>query len=192
MFALISENNVVEIADKKFPVAKPLKWVKCDDSVKVGWFYIAKKFRQSLKSDEELFEEAKKKKIAEIKSIRDEKNIEPIIFGKASLINDSGKKTKKNSDFLFYTNRHQKNPSSDPDSIISRVLNIGAMPYFTKDENGNSVTVEITPEIAKSLLSKMTKRNDENFAKGKAIEKKINSAKTIEEIEAISWQENQQ
>ncbi len=187
MFALISENNVVEIADKKFPVAKPLKWAKCDESVKAGWFYVSKKFRQSLKSDEELFDEAKKKKIAEIKAIRDQKNIEPIIGNKAFLINDSGKKTKKISDFLFYTNRHQTNPSSDPDSIISRVINIGAMPYFTKDRSGNKITAELTPEIAKSLHHLMTKRNDDNYSKSKAIETKINSAKTIEEIEAISW-----
>ena len=187
MFALISENNVVEIADKKFLVAKPLKWVKCNESVQVGWFYVSKKFRQSLKSDEELLNEAKKKKTAEIKAIRDQKNIEPVIGNKAFLINDLGKKTKKTSDFLFYTNRHQTNPSSDPDSILSRILNIGAMPYFTKDENGNQITVELTPEIAKSLFVMMTKRNDDNFANSKAIEKKINSTKTIEEVEAISW-----
>ena len=106
MFALIFENNVVEIADKKFPVAKPLKWVKCNESVQVGWFYVSKKFRQSLKSNEELLNEAKKKKIVEIKATRDQKNIEPIIGNKAFLINDSGKKTKKTSDFLFCTNRH--------------------------------------------------------------------------------------
>ena len=187
MFALIFENNVVEIADKKFPVAKPLKWVKCNESVQVGWFYVSKKFRQSLKSNEELLNEAKKKKTAEIKSIRDQKNIEPIIGNKAFLINDSGKKTKKTSDFLFCTNRHQTNPSSDPDSIISRVLNIGAMPYFTKNINGNQITVELTPEIAKSLHQLMTKRNDDNYSKSKATEEKINLAKTIEEVEAISW-----
>ena len=187
MFALISENNVVEISDKKFPVAKPLKWLKCDSSVKVGWFYIGKNFKQSLKSDTEILDEAKKRKVEEIKAIRDQRNIEPIIGKKVFLINDSGKKIKKTSDFLFYTNRHQTNPSSDPDSILSRILNIGAMPYFTKDENGNPITIELTPEIAKSLFVMMTKRNDDNFANSKAIEKKINSAKTIEEIEAISW-----
>lgn len=185
MFALIFENKVVEISDKKFPVAKSLKWIRCNDSVKVGWFYSNKKFKQSLKSDSEILEEAKSKKISQIKSVRDQKNIEPIADCKAFIITKSGKKSVKSSYFLFYTNRHQTNPSSDPDSIISRVMNLGSMPYFTKDIKGNKITVELTPEIVKNLHQKLTARNDENFRHSNEVEAAIKNAKTFEEIEAI-------
>ena len=185
MFALIFENKVVEISDKKFPVSKSLKWIRCTDSVKVGWFYNNKQFKPTLKSDSEILEEAKSKKLSQIKSLRDQKNIEPISDCKAFLINKSGKKSAKSSYFLFYTNRHQTNPSSDPDSIISRVLNLGSMPYFTKDTKGNKITVELTSEIVKILHQKITERNDENFKSSNETEAAIKNAKTVEEIEAI-------
>ena len=130
-------------------------------------------------------EETKSKKISQIKSLRDQKNIEPILDCKAFLINRSGKKSVKNSYFLFYTNRHQTNPSSDPDSIISRVMNLGSMPYFTKDTKGNKITVELTSEIVKILHQKITERNDKNFKRSNEAEAAIKNAKTVEEIEAI-------
>ncbi len=185
MFALIFENKVVEISDKKFPVSKSLKWIRCNDSVKVGWFYSNKQFKPTLKSDSEVLEEAKSKKLSQIKSLRDQKNIEPISDCKAFIINKSGKKSVKSSHFLFYTNRHQTNPSSDPDSIISRVLNLGSMPYFTKDTKGNKITVELTSEIVKILHQKITERNDKNFKRSNETEAAIKNAKTVEEIEAI-------
>lgn len=139
---------------------------------------------------EDLLAKEKLTKIAQIKSIRDQKNIEPITDCKAFIINNLGKKTAKNSYFLFYTNRHQTTPSSDPDSIISRVLNFGAMPYFTEDTNGNKITVELTSKIVKVLQQRMTERNDNNYKRSSEIEAAIRDAKTIEEIEKISWSDS--
>lgn len=135
----------------------------------------------------DLFAKEKLTKIAQIKSVRDQKNIEPITDCKAYIINNSGKKTAKNSYFLFYTNRHQTTPASDPDSIISRVLNFGAMPYFTEDTNGNKITIELTSKIVKVLRQRMTERNDNNYKRSSEIEAAIRDAKTVEEIEKISW-----
>lgn len=190
MFALIFENKVVEIYDDKFPVAKSLKWIACNASVKVGWFYINEEFRQSLGSDLDILEEAKSKKISQIKSVRDQKNTEPLINHQAFIIDANGNVTAEESDFLFYTNRHQSNPTSDPVSIISRVLELGAMPYFTKDNVGNKVVVELTPTIASALHQSIATRNDSNYRICFATEAAIRNAATVEEVEAITWNEN--
>ena len=60
---------------------------------------------------EDLLAKAKLKKIAEIKSIRDQKNIEPITDFQAFLFDNEGNKTTQQSYFVFYTNRHQTNPA---------------------------------------------------------------------------------
>jgi hypothetical protein len=145
-----------------------------------SWVKANKKESQNFK-----IEGLRLKKICEIKAICDQKNVEPIIDCKAFVIGKTGKRTKKSSYFLFYTNRHPSNPSSDPDSIISRVMNLGSMPYFTKDRKGNKITVELTSEIVKILHQKITERNDENFKRSNETEAAIKNAKTVEEIEAI-------
>ncbi len=133
--------------------------------------------------------EAKVQKISEIKAARDQKNIEPITEFSAFVLDDEGKKTSQKSYFLFYTNRHQTNPNSDPDSIIARVLDLGAMPYFTKDLNGNKIAVDLTLDIAKSLRLAICQRNDTNYKISSSIEVKITDASTLEEVEAIGWSE---
>ena len=40
MKALIFENKVVDIVESEFPVASNMQWQDCDDSVKIGYFYI--------------------------------------------------------------------------------------------------------------------------------------------------------
>lgn len=186
MFALIFEKKVTEISQEKFPVAKPMQWVECDETVKVGWFYVNKQFRRGLTSDAEILALEKNQKISQIKSIRDQKNTEPITDHKASLLDYEGNKTSGKSYFLFYTNRHQANPTSDPDSIIARALDSGVMPYFTKDLQGNRITVELTSDIARSLRQSIAARNDQNYKACYAIEAAIREANTIEEVEAIS------
>lgn len=135
---------------------------------------------------EDLLAKAKLKKIAEIKSIRDQKNIEPITDFEAFLLDDEGNKTTQQSCFVFYTNRHQTNPASDPDSIISRALDLSTMPYFTKDIDGNKIVIELTSEIASLLRQRIAQRNNDNYKLSTAIEAEINNATTIEEIEAIT------
>lgn len=135
---------------------------------------------------EDFLAKAKLKKISEIKSIRDQKNIEPITDFEAFLFDEDGNKTEQKSYFIFYTNRHQTNPASDPDSIISRALNLSAMPYFTKDINGNKITIELTSEIAALLRQRIGQRNNDNYKLSSAIEAEINNSTTIEEVEAIT------
>ena len=135
---------------------------------------------------EDILAKTKLEKIAEIKSIRDQKNIEPITDFEAFLLNDEGNKTEQKSYFIFYTNRHQTNPASDPDSIISRALDLSAMPYFTKDIDGNKIIIELTPEVAALLRQRIAQRNNDNYKLSSVIEAEINNATTIEEIEAIT------
>ncbi|MBU6140456.1 MAG: hypothetical protein KGP29_02725 [Proteobacteria bacterium] len=135
---------------------------------------------------EDLLAKAKLKKIAEIKSIRDQKNIEPITDFEAFLLDDEGNKIEQKSYFIFYTNRHQTNPASDPDSIISRALDLSAMPYFTKDVNGKKITIELTSEIAGLLRQRIAQRNNDNYKLSSVIEAEINNSTTIEEVETIT------
>lgn len=135
---------------------------------------------------EDLLAKAKLKKISEIKSIRDQKNIEPITDFEAFLLDDEGNNTTQQSHFVFYTNRHQTNPASDPDSIISRALDLGSMPYFTKDLSGNKIAVELTSETAALLRQRIAQRNNNNYKLSSTIEAEINNATSIEEVETIT------
>lgn len=135
---------------------------------------------------EDLLAKAKLKKISEIKSIRDQRNIDPITDFEAFLFDEEGNKTEQKSYFIFYTNRHQTNPASDPDSIISRALDLSTMPYFTKDINGNKITIELTSEIAALLRQRIGQRNNDNYKLSSTIEAEINNSTTIEEVEAIT------
>jgi hypothetical protein len=129
--------------------------------------------------------ELKKEKISQIKLIRDQKNTEPLTDYKAFLIDDEGNKTAQESYFVFYTNRHQSNPASDPESIISRAIELRSMPYFTKDLEGKKITAELTAEIAVMLKQKIFERNNNNYKFSSSIEEAINKAQSIEELEEI-------
>jgi hypothetical protein len=90
---------------------------------------------------------------------------------------------------VFYTNRHQSNPASDPESIISRAIELGSMPYFTKDLEGKKITIELTAEIAALLKQRIFERNDNNYKVSGSIEEAINNTQSIEELEAIQLEE---
>lgn len=138
---------------------------------------------------EDQLPQLKLQKISQIKLIRDQKNTEPLTNYKAFLIDDEGNKTNQESYFVFYTNRHQTNPASDPDSIISRVTELGSMPYFTKDLEGKKITVELTAEIAALLKQRIFERNDNNYKVSSVVEEEINNAQSIEELQAIQLEE---
>lgn len=137
---------------------------------------------------EDILAKTKLEKIAKIKSIRDQKNIEPIIDQQAFLVDENGATTSQQSYFVFYTNRHQTNPASDPEAIISRTIALGSMPYFTKDSEGKQITIELTAEIATILRQRISERNDSNYKLSSMVEAEILEAETIEEVEAISNQ----
>ena len=137
---------------------------------------------------EDILAKTKLEKIAKIKLIRDQKNIEPITDQKAFLVDENGVTTSQESYFVFYTNRHQTNPASDPEVVISRAITLRAMPYFTKDGDGKPITIELTTEIAAVLRQRITDRNDSNYRISSALEIEITNAQTIEEVEEISNQ----
>jgi hypothetical protein len=137
---------------------------------------------------EDILAKTKLEKIAKIKLIRDQKNIEPITDQKAFLVDENGVTISQESYFVFYINRHQTNPASDPELIISRAITLGSMPYFTKDNKGEKITVALTAEIAAVLRQRITDRNDSNYRISGALEIEIANAKTIEEVEEISNQ----
>lgn len=138
--------------------------------------------------EEDILAKTKLEKIAKIKSTRDQKNIEPITNQQAFLIDENGSTTSQESYFVFYTNRHQTNPASDPEAIISRAIALGSMPYFTKDNEGKSIAIELTAEIAATLRQKISERNDNNYKLSSSLEAEINNAQSIEEVEAIANQ----
>lgn len=137
---------------------------------------------------EDLLTKAKQEKISKIKFIRNQKNTESITDFKAFLF-DGENKTEQESYFIFYTNRHQTNPASDPEAIISRATELGSMPYFTKDLEGKKIVIDLTAEIAASLKQRIFERNDNNYKVSSSIEEIINKAQTIEELEAIQLEE---
>ncbi len=94
--------------------------------------------------------------------------------------------TEQESYFVFYTNRHQTNPASDPDSIISRILDLGSIPYFTKNPDGNPITIQLTAELVTSLRQRITERNNNNYKLSSMLEAEINNAQSQEEIEEIN------
>ncbi len=138
--------------------------------------------------EEDVLAKIKSEKITQIKLIRDQKNIEPITNQKAFLIDENGSTTSQESYFVFYTNRHQTNPASDPEAIISRTIALGSMPYFTKDNEGKKITIELTAEIAAILRQRISERNDNNYKLSSSLETEINNAQSIEEVEAIANQ----
>ena len=138
---------------------------------------------------EDQLPQLKLQKISQIKLIRDQKNTAPLTNYKAFLIDDEGNKTAQESYFVFYTNRHQSNPASDSESIISRAIELGSMPYFTKDLEGKKITIELTAEIAALLKQRIFERNDNNYKVSGSIEETINNAQSIEELEAIQLEE---
>lgn len=133
--------------------------------------------------------EIKAQKIAEIKSIRDSKNIEPIIDTEAEIISeDSGKALGSNSYFVFYTNRHPTNPAADPTALLTNAIVLNQnVPYSSRDPQGNKITVLITPNLARSLAAHLALRNNNNYKLADAIVNAINAASTQEEVEAITW-----
>lgn len=134
-------------------------------------------------------DQAKNKKIQEIKAVRDAKNIEPITDTQAEIINeDSGESMGANSYFVFYTNRHPTNPAADPTALLTNAIVLNqTVPYSSRNLNGNKVTVAITPSIARSLAAHLALRNNNNYKLADAVVKAINDAATEDAVNAITW-----
>lgn len=132
--------------------------------------------------------EIKAQKIAEIKIIRDEKNIEPITDTSAEILDEDGSSSGVSTFFVFHTSRHPTNPAADPQAILSGVIIMNqTLPYSTRDISGAKVTIALTPAIARSLAAHLSLRNSNNYKLADAIVVAINAAETQEVVEAITW-----
>jgi hypothetical protein len=133
-------------------------------------------------------QKAKNEKIAEIKRINDEKNIEPST-ARANIINENGTIGDVVS-FKFKTTRHPSNPASDPNTILFNTIAFKKTTRYstTNQETGEQIAIQLTPQIAESIGSHLAVRNTNNFHNRDKLLAKINQAKTIEEVEAITWE----
>jgi hypothetical protein len=134
-----------------------------------------------------LLNQAKQNKIQELKTIRDEKNIEPLTSCIAKILNENGTLGNDTS-FLFYANRHPSNPASDPNAILTACIMFGqTIPYSTRDLKDNKICIALTPTIAKIISVSLVKRNGDNYKQYDNLTILINQAKTKEEINNINW-----
>jgi len=135
-----------------------------------------------------LVQKAKNEKIAEIKRINDEKNIEPTV-NQGYLMNENGSLGELVS-FEFKTTRHPSNPASDPNTILfSTLMSKINTRYSTKNaKTGEQIAIQLTPALAQNIVAHLSLRNTSNFQYRDQLLAKINEAKTIEEVEAIKWE----
>ena len=136
-----------------------------------------------------LFQKAKDEKISEIKRINDEENIKPHTKHQAYQIKEDGSLGELVS-FEFKTTRHPSNPASDPNTILFNTIAFKKTTrYSTKNvKTGEQIAIQLTPQIAESIGSHLAVRNTDNFNYRDQLLAKIKEAKTIEEVEAIKWE----
>jgi hypothetical protein len=136
-----------------------------------------------------LLQKAKDEKIAEIKRINDEENIKPHTKNQAYQIKEDGSLGELVS-FEFKTTRHPSNPASDPNTILFNTIAFKKTTrYSTKNvKTGEQIAIQLTPQIAESIGSHLAVRNTNNFNYRDQLLAKIKEAKTIEEVEAIKWE----
>lgn len=191
MYALILNNKVVQVSETQFPVSNELHWEDCTSDVKSGWFYDNGEFKSTLDTPEQILASAKELKVKEFKDLRDTKNIEPITSLEGRVITNAGVLTETLSSFTFYTKRHDTNPASDPTSVLSAVLSTStATPYATKDGNGNPIIINLDLSLALQLVGLIKQKNNDNYRLFLILEESVNSKNTVEEIEALTWDES--
>lgn len=188
MFALVLNNQVVDISQNQFPVNSNMQWIECNDSVQLGWFYINGQFKITQKSDEEFLIDTKNNKIQQIKDANTAANITPITNIEADLLDSSGQSTGQKSFFTFYTNRHPINPASDPGIILtSIIISKQNTSYSTKEPiTGQSILVSITPTLAMSLASLIATKNQNNYKLKDQYIAQVNAMTSIEEVNSFN------
>jgi hypothetical protein len=166
------------------------KIIEFSNESSIGSIFFVNSLYVKLSEDEVknyLLQKAKDEKIAEIKRINDEKNIEPST-AQAHIIKENGTLGDVVS-FKFKTTRHPSNPASDPNTILFNTIAFKKTTRYstTNQETGEQIAIQLTPQIAESIGSHLAVRNTNNFQNRDELLAKIKEAKTIEEVEAISW-----
>ena len=172
MKALILENKVVDIAEKEFPVAPAMSWVDCDDTVKVGWFYINEELKESDLSDEELLSLTKESKITQMKLNRDLSLESPMVSVKA---NEYGT---DNEVYFEFQTKSTGNSLTEPATIIFRALSYPSIKYscnIIEGEDKRKGYVEITTPVAEDLSSHLQLRATTNIQYANDLEEEISS-----------------
>lgn len=77
MFALVYDKKVVQIEEFKFEIAGDLKWIECDSSVKVGYFYLNNTFKDSDLTEAEKVIKLRDEKKTALKKLREENTAKP-------------------------------------------------------------------------------------------------------------------
>jgi|APGre2960657404_1045060.scaffolds.fasta_scaffold04389_2 hypothetical protein len=169
----------------KNPKTNEITSFQNESQIGIGFIDWIKLTQQEI--DLHLLNQAKQNKIQELKTIRDEKNIEPLTSCIAKILNENGTLGNDTS-FLFYANRHPSNPASDPNAILTACIMFGqTIPYSTRDLKDNKICIALTPTIAKIISVSLVKRNGDNYKQYDNLTILINQAKTKEEINNINW-----
>jgi len=90
MFALVYDKKVVQIEEFKFETAEDLKWIECDSSVKVGYFYLNNTFKDSDLTEAEKVIKLRDEKKTALKKLREENTAKPTPKDSSYLISVGG------------------------------------------------------------------------------------------------------
>lgn len=147
-----------------------------------------------------VLQEAKDKKLAELKIIRNSSDEAPLrgIQAYEVTLDENFNKTKTNNLVYFYFDtKPVDTPVRNPLAILARVYRKGHdnpnyyLPYKCDIENGDNTTrkgiVALTYDIAQTVENHMETRGSTNSVFKSYYETLINNCSTIEEVEAVNF-----
>jgi hypothetical protein len=157
-------------------------------------------YQEYVKTDDELLQEAKDAKKAEIKAARDAANIanHTRTGGRELIIDNNGNITGEGNlvTFIFDCKPILNNPAANPAKLLefARSKNID-IPYSCEiqdsDEEGNIVfrsgVVKIDSILADAIENHIANRNSVNYLKYGKLKESVNNATTISEVNLINW-----
>ena len=178
MKALIFENKVVDIVESEFPVASNMQWQDCDDSVKIGYFYINNQFKETDLSDEDFLKQKISFKLKELDIYH---------------FNSSEIREMKINDYFILS------LSGDGRALIAEQiqsldqqikLNVITEESATFEYFYNGGSIEITLVQLRQLYIFMLNVANTNYGVYKAHIHAIKNLSTIEEVEAYDFTAN--
>lgn len=176
MFALISENKVVEIVKKKFDVAEPLYWVECTEEVRYGWFLKNGVFLETLKSKEDQLIDEKIKKINELNDFHASPAVKQLTIKAGTLEAHIG--LDSDSRYLI----------DEQISLLKFRIDLKEVNPTWTYQNGVSVPLNLSQLIGLRLyIGSLT---DYNYKARREAEKTINNLKTLDEIKNFDFKKN--
>ena len=130
-------------------------------------------------------EEAKEKKHREINASKIKADLQEKIH-EGKIIQGKGIGTIRQ--FKFKQKYDNPIPALDTDRFLNIcIISDKPLPYETEAVEGDKVVVQITPAKAKEILNHMIERYTINYAIQSVLKLKIESCKTVQEVEKINW-----